>query len=88
VGEDDGPRISDPLVELDIRLDDWVSGLVDTHPDLTDGSVGLYRQLCLAVKGVRELTSKSGAVSPSRSAILIIYCLIQVESDSKNDMEE
>lgn len=45
VGEDDSPRLSDPLVELDIRLDDWVPGLVDTHPDLTNRSVGLYRQL-------------------------------------------
>ena len=53
VGEDDSPRISDPLVELDIRLDDWVPGLVDTHPDLTDGSVGLYRQHVITMKGVR-----------------------------------
>ena len=45
VGEDDGPRISDPLVELAIRLDDWVPSIVNTHPDLTNGSVGLYRQL-------------------------------------------
>jgi hypothetical protein len=42
VGEDDGPRITDPLVELLISHRPMVWIVNSTHPDLTDGSVGLF----------------------------------------------
>jgi hypothetical protein len=43
VGEDDGPRVSDPFVELSLATPLVLQGYC-THPNLTDGSIGLSRQ--------------------------------------------